>query len=504
MTPWKCRRFVVALAALATIMGASSSHADYEAEYDDSEIVVHLMGTVGIETINARWGTYTLDAFPEADLYLVAPEVPGQIPEISEQMESDPDIRSAHPNFVQDTPEGIRQLLIIAVGGEYVDYEDQFLTQRIGLDQAHAVTRGAGVTVAVLDTGVDPTHEALVGHLAPDGYDFVGNDSEPWEEANGLDDDGDTQVDEGYGHGTMVAGIVALVAPEATILPIRVLDDDARADAFVICKAIRYAAMHGADVINMSLGIPIEIEAIEAQIQFVEQNDILLVAGAGNQSRGDAPFFPAADERVLMVTAVDSLDTKADFADWGSSVDLSAPGTGVRSAFPEGQWALGAGCSFATPFVSGSAALVRAVAPNLSLQDWRLRVCGGTQPIDGLVGNAPYFGLLGDGRVYLPDAVLTPASTPEATSPVSWTAYPNPATNEVVFRAESDASGDDSAARSLEVFDGAGRRVALVAPSGASWRWNTEDDRGRLVPSGIYFIRPEGSARAALAIRVVR
>ncbi|MEZ4647896.1 MAG: S8 family serine peptidase [Candidatus Eisenbacteria bacterium] len=502
MRPWNGGRLVVALWAFVTTLGASSAFADYEPEWDDSEIVVHLMGTVGIETINERWGTYTLDAFPEADLYLVAPQVPGLIPEISEQMETDPDIRSAHPNFVQDTPEGIRQLLIIAVGGEYVDYEDQLLTQRIGLDEAHQVTRGAGVTVAILDTGVDPTHEALVGHLASDGYDFVGNDSEPWEEANGVDDDGDTQIDEGYGHGTMVAGIVALVAPEATILPIRVLDDDARADAFVICKAIRYAAMHGADVINMSLGIPVEIEAIEDQIEFIEQNDILLVAGAGNESRGDAPFFPAADERVLMVTAVDSLDTKADFADWGRDVALCAPGTGVRSAYPGDQWALGAGCSFATPFASGSAALVRAVSPTLSLQDWRRRVCKGTRSVDGLVGNGPYLGLLGQGRVYLPGAVLTPADVAEASPRVEWTAWPNPATNEVVFRAADEVDG--LPAQDLQVYDGTGRRVAAIAPSGDSWRWDARDDRGNPVPSGIYFIRPEGSDRAALSIRVVR
>ena len=500
-------RFILLLALLLSVVGfvpTDEARADYEPEYDDSEIVVHLMGTVGIETINERWGTYVLDAFPDADLYLLAPQVPGEIPLLAEQMQADPDIRSAHPNFVQDTPEGIRQLLIIAVGGEYVDFEDQAITERIGLDVAHTITRGAGVTVAILDTGVDPTHEVLVGHLASDGYDFIDNDSEPWEVANGIDDDGDLQIDEGYGHGTMVAGIIALVAPEATILPIRVLDDDARADAFSVCKAIRYAAMHGADVINMSFGIPLELEAVEHQIQFIQNGGIILVAGAGNESRGDAPFFPAADERVLMVTAVDSLDVKADFADWGCAVDLTAPGTGVRSAFPGGQWALGSGCSFATPFVTGEVALILSLAPYASNDVVEDLVEEAVDPIYHLPGNGPFDGKLGSGRIYLPlalEGVTSGAGDPGvAATRAAVRVFPNPSPGAFHFRLPAG-----SEIGRASIYDAAGRLMRTLVSSGRDVEWDGMDAGGRRAGAGVYYVLiRETASEHRFGVRVVR
>ncbi|MCA9728759.1 MAG: S8 family serine peptidase, partial [Candidatus Eisenbacteria bacterium] len=334
---------------------AASIPAIADDEWVTGELIVTLQPGVSVETINDRYGTTTLDSYEPAQLYLLFYDGSEEV--LEHELDSDPDIRSADLNLVQETPEGVRQLILIAVGGEYVDYVDQSVTERIGLDLAHAVSRGAGITVAVVDGGVDPNHEALVGHLASDGWDFVDEDGDPTETANGIDDDGDSLIDEGFGHGTMVAGIVALVAPEATILPIRILDDEGRTTAFRVCKAIRYADDHGAKVINLSLGVPQRVDAIGFQLEEVGQSRALAVAGAGNENRSSPAYYPAADERAIMVAALDSMDVKAGFSDWGSKVELCAPGTGIRSAFPDGGWALGSGCSFATPFVSGAAAL---------------------------------------------------------------------------------------------------------------------------------------------------
>jgi subtilisin family serine protease len=190
-------------------LGASVAPAFAE-EFEPGEVIVRLNLGASIGEFNARWGTTTLDAYVEGNLYLLFAQSEDGVEDLADQMEQDPDVAWAEANYIQDTPEGLRQMVVNAVGGEFVDYEDQEISTRIGLPEAHALTRGAGVRIAVLDTGVDPEHEALVGHLAPEGFDFVGSDSEPTEEANGLDDDGDGMTDEGYAHGTMV-DIVALV-----------------------------------------------------------------------------------------------------------------------------------------------------------------------------------------------------------------------------------------------------------------------------------------------------
>jgi subtilisin family serine protease len=203
----------------------------------------------------------------------------------------------------------------------------------------------------------------------------------------------------------MVAGIVALVAPDARILPVRVLDDEGRGDAFTIDKGVHHALSRGADVLNMSFGGPQGITSLHYQIQDAWQAGVPVVAGAGNEGRSSPKYFPASDSRAYMVTALDSLDVKADFADYSSDVLVSAPGTGVRSAYPGGEWGAGSGCSFATPFVTGEVALVRSLEPGLGPDEIEARVAAAVQPIDQNPGNAPYRGKLGTGRIYLPLAV---------------------------------------------------------------------------------------------------
>jgi subtilisin family serine protease len=451
--------------------------------YEDSQVVVSLEVGHVIEEVNAVWGTTTLDAFPEGNLYLLDATGLGDVELLAAQMANDPAVMEAEANYFHDTPETIRQMVIVIVGGEYVDYEDQTIGARIGLDAAHQMSRGAGVTVAILDTGVDPAHAAIQGRLSPAGYDFVDMDASPWEVANGIDEDQDGIADEGYGHGTMVAGIVALVAPEATLLPVRVLGDEGTGDAYQIAKGIRYAMNQGADVLNLSFGIPRGVSMIRHQLTAARDLGVIIIAGAGNDNL-EQRYYPAGEDEAEMITAVDSLDVKAAFADWHSKVSVSAPGTGVRSSYPGGLWAMGAGCSFATPFVSGEAALIRSLLPLETPDEVRMRIQAAVVPIDQLPGNEPYQGKLGSGRLYLPAALEGAASVDESIARRErLRAVPNPSSGDVRIVAPEEFGEFES-----RVFDSAGRLVRVLDRSDRP-TWDGRDHFSRRVPPGTYFVQ---------------
>src|SRR5947199_130270 len=157
-------------------------------------------------------------------------------------------------------------------GGDAGGYVAQWAPQMIRLGAAHNVTRGAGVKVAILDTGFDVTHPALAGHMLP-GYDFVDNDNDPSEV-------GDVQHGP-YGHGTHVAGLVALTAPAAKIIPIRVLAPDGVGNIWVLAEALAYAidpdgnpnTDDGAHVINMSLSTPRRTNLLSSILKRASNDD---------------------------------------------------------------------------------------------------------------------------------------------------------------------------------------------------------------------------------------
>ena len=236
--------------------------------------------------------------------------------------------------------------------------ENTPLWRQIGLEQGHllAPNLGYGVTVAVIDTGVDVYHPALAAALAPawQWKDFYGGDALPQEE-RGLGSDG-------YGHGTNVAGIIRQVAPNAIILPIRVLGPDGLGDVDKLAQAIQHATAMGAQVINLSLGSDVSIKAVESAIKFATDNGRIVVASSGNtgDTKVNWPASTAADKpnaRRLSVTSVDAFDRKSTFSAFGKSVEVAAPGENVFGPAPELQVAAWSGTSMAAPMASGALAL---------------------------------------------------------------------------------------------------------------------------------------------------
>ncbi|MEQ8142215.1 type VII secretion-associated serine protease mycosin [Streptomyces sp. OP7] len=262
-------------------------------------------------------------------------------------------------------------------------HADAIRDRQWGLDALHAdrawnTTRGAGVTVAVLDTGVEADHPDLDGNVLA-GKDLVGFGAREGDDAWARHGTAMAGIIAGHGHGPGNGDGVLGVAPEAKILPVRVILEDkdpARAKARstrgnALAEGIRWAADHGADVINLSLGDdsasahpePGEDEAI----QYALRKGVVVVASAGNGGdKGDRISYPAAYPGVIAATAVDRYGTRAPFSTRRWYATVSAPGVDVIIADPDHKYYEGWGTSAAAAFVSGSVALVRSAHPDLT------------------------------------------------------------------------------------------------------------------------------------------
>src|SRR5438094_1734030 len=193
----------------------------------DRQLVVTLAPGADAAQVAQSYGTVLLDV--EQGFALL--ERPAdQLLDVPVGLKSDPRVLSSEENVLALPAEARQKSWAFDDGfGSMSACVSQGAALRLGLSQAQTVGRGAGVLVAVLDTGIDPNHPLFAGHLAP-GWDFVDNDSDPTDSRDFVDEDGDGVVDGAYGHGTHVAGIVMLTAPQARILPVRVLDDEGRGD----------------------------------------------------------------------------------------------------------------------------------------------------------------------------------------------------------------------------------------------------------------------------------
>jgi subtilisin family serine protease len=233
----------------------------------------------------------------------------------------------------------------------------------IGAPAAWPITTGAGVIVAVLDTGVDGSNPDLAGRVLP--------------ELDMLPDVATTP--DANGHGTLVASVVAAalnsygiagVAPAATILPVAALDPMGYGDISTVAEAIVAATNAGARVINMSLGGPDRNKVLDAACAYAHARGAVLVAAAGNsRTSGNRVQYPAASPYVLAVGSVDSNGAPSYFSNTGSYIDLVAPGEGIIGAAPGGGESVMDGTSAAAPHVSGAVALAASANPTLSADE---------------------------------------------------------------------------------------------------------------------------------------
>jgi hypothetical protein len=290
-------------------------------------------------------------------------------------LREDPDVVAAEYNLSVWDQETVRRR---AIALDRHPTGARFFGQRAvnaaDVTSAQKLATGADTLVAVIDTGVDPFHPLLRYRIAPGGWDFVDNDDEPWETSDGVDQNDNDNVDEAAGHGTFVAGLVLLVAPDAMIVPYRAFNDEGVSNEFAVCSAMLAAMDRGVDVINMSFIQTDRPRILDQIIDEASRRGIVLVSGAGNgepdsehsglRPKADLPF-PADDPRVLAVAATNNQDLLADFSNFGPLVALAAPGVDLYSGSIDGQLGTWSGTSMAAPLVSGAAALLRSLNPHL-------------------------------------------------------------------------------------------------------------------------------------------
>jgi subtilisin family serine protease len=317
---------------------------------------------------------------------------------LAARMSADPRIQFAEPNYLGEMVEGTPSNIGAWGGTDPAPYFTQYVTDMLGLVRAQQISRGNGVVVAILDTGIQMNHPQLADSLTRKSYDFVAGDNLPDEEANGLDDDGDGRIDEALGHGTHIAGIVHLVAPDAKLLLLRVLDTDGRGDLFNIASAIDYAVSNEAKVINLSLGTSTQSSLLKEVIREANRAGVVVVTAAGNLNSTDTQY-PAADACAIGVASVGPADSKSSFSSYGNWVDIAAPGESIYSTYVNSGFAWWSGTSMAAPFVAGQVALIRSASPSLGVLDVAALVAGTTRSLN--TTDPAYSRNLGAGRIQI-------------------------------------------------------------------------------------------------------
>ncbi|GJM19535.1 MAG: hypothetical protein DHS20C14_17480 [Phycisphaeraceae bacterium] len=319
--------------------------------------VLELSPGADLTTVVARHGFTVLESIPSRGLHLVAFEpalTEGQFELLSDPLTGDPDITDSELNRASgDQGSGTQSMFASRTNAEFLN---QPLWSILGVPAANLSATGQGITVAVIDSGIDTDHPMFAGRIHPGAINLLGDPADFDESGNGIDDDGDLLIDEMLGHGTFVAGIILGVAPDATILPIRVMNDEGVGDAFTVAHAVYYAIDHGADVINLSLGSEAELRLIEKAIDRATHRGIIVVASAGNEGE-TAPEYPAATNKVAGIAATDTAGVLAPFSNRGDHILFCAPGTQIIGPQVDG-WGAADGTSAAAPLVAGTAALV--------------------------------------------------------------------------------------------------------------------------------------------------
>ncbi|MBI5452215.1 peptidase S8 [Candidatus Gottesmanbacteria bacterium] len=305
----------------------------------------------------------------------------GQVAKKIEELSRDPRVVFAEPDYIATVLELTNDPGIV----NNLQWGMYKVKAAGSSNSAWNYSKGDGVKVAILDTGIDQDHEDLSGKV------------QDKDNKNCTDS---STVDDLYGHGTHVAGIVAAstnnslgvagLGYNASLMNVKVLDDSGSGYYSWITNCIIWAADNGAKVINMSLGGPSKSKTLENAINYAWGKGVVLVAAAGN-SGNSSPTYPGYYTNIIAVAATDVNDQKASWSSFGRWVDVAAPGVSIYSTFPNHRYTINkslgydyaSGTSMATPHVAGLAALVWATSYGTSNSNVRKQIESTSDKIAG-------------------------------------------------------------------------------------------------------------------------
>jgi subtilisin family serine protease len=390
-------RLLGAVLVLVSILALS------RAESGGQEYIVTLKTGMAISPVNNAHGTQTIGHIPHTSVYLVKASGDDTI---LNDLQNDKHVESVEKNAKvklgstqQASLSGVLSDVMTSSMDEHTLttfygtnvlklYVEQPALTVQHVNEIRNLSTGAGTRVAYIDTGVDVYHPALRPWLDP-GVDLLNNRSSS--EFDGLSDAMTSLVDGGstslldkrfffalddactslldgdrdtavfppaFGHGTLVAGIIHVVAPDARIVPIKAFDPYGNTTMFTIVEGVYRAKDLGADVLNMSFSTTRDSVTLQKAIADAWASGIAIVASVGNDGKNVSNVFPASYPRVFGVGATDFNDHVASFSNYGKAVSVVATGAFVISTAPGGRYAAAWGTSFSAPMVSGAIALL--------------------------------------------------------------------------------------------------------------------------------------------------
>jgi hypothetical protein len=369
--------------------------------------IMDVKDNINATSIASRYGLTVIDSIPELNRYLVQGTPAGLLAadkdsgvasidyDLAAELSERALLYDSESTAALLDPESIALLLDKTQDwdGQHwsrASLRNQPALQKIGFEASTLLWDP--VTVAVIDTGIDPNHETLIGSTLP-GKNFVNpnkstneiedlepaalgllltrNSSSPKNAVLSFTNTSTlalldpavlasmyTAPTPYFGHGTMVSGLIHTLAPSSRILPLKVFDANGFGNSFRIAQAIVYATNQGASVINMSFGLATRSRLVDDAVDYAWRRGVVLVASVGNTNSRVDKIYPAGDHQVIGVAATDLQDQKAIFSCYGPAADVSAPGQGLVSPYPAGLYAVWSGTSASAALVSGEAALL--------------------------------------------------------------------------------------------------------------------------------------------------